>query len=50
MITEKIIESPNYKYQDLYEIDKDLKLDINKFNVIDHPYFSVLIKVTELAK
>ena len=49
-ITEKIIESPNYKYQDLYEIDKDLKLDINKFNVIDHPYFSVLIKVTELAK
>jgi hypothetical protein len=47
---EEIIESPNYKYQDLYEIDKDLKLDINKFNVIDHPYFSVLIKVTELVK
>ena len=50
VIAEEIIESPNYKYQDLYEIDKDLKLDINKFNVIDHPYFSVLIKVTELVK
>jgi len=50
VITEEINETPNYKYQDLYEIDKDLKLEINKFNVIDHPYFSVLIQVTELAK
>ena len=50
IIKEEIIKSPTFKYEDLYEIDKDLKLDVNKFNVIDHPYFSVLIKVSELVK
>ena len=50
IIKEEIIKSPSFKYEDLYEIDKDLKLDVNKFNVIDHPYFSVLIKVSEIVK
>ena len=50
IMKEEIIKSPAFKYEDLYEIDKDLKLDVNKFNVIDHPYFSVLIKVSEIVK
>ena len=39
-----------FKFVDLYEIDKDVKLEVDELNFIDHPYFSILIKVTEQTK
>ena len=48
--SEEIIELPRFKFVDLYEIDKDVKLDVDELNFIDHPYFSILIKVTEQTK
>ena len=48
--SEEIIELPRFKYEDLYEIDKDVKLKVDELNFIDHPYFSILIKVTEQTK
>ena len=47
-ISSVIPAEPIYKYQDLYEIDKDMKLEPEIFNYIDHPYFSVLIRVKEI--
>jgi hypothetical protein len=38
-----------YKYQDLYEIDKEVKLEPEIFNYVDHPYFSILIRVKEIS-
>ena len=38
-----------YRYQDLYEIDKDMKLEPEIFNYVDHPYFSILIRVKEIS-
>jgi len=38
-----------YMYQDLYEIDKDMKLEPEIFNYVDHPYFSILIRVKEIS-
>ena len=46
----EIIDLPKFKFVDLYEIDKDVKLEVDELNFIDHPYFSILIKVTEQAK
>ena len=43
----KIAKVPQYKYRDLYEINRKTKLEKEKFNFIDHPHFSILIKVTE---
>ena len=48
--SEEIIELPRFKFEDLYEIDKDVKLEVGELNFIDHPYFSILIKVTEQTK
>ena len=48
--SEEIIELPRFKFEDLYEIDKDVKLEVGELNFIDHPYFSILIKVTEQPK
>ena len=48
--SEEIIELPKFKFVDLYEIDKDVKLEVDELNFIDHPYFSILIKVTEQTK
>ena len=50
MISEETIELPTFKFVDLYEINKDVKLEVGELNFIDHPYFSILIKVTEQAK
>lgn len=44
-----LIDKPVYFYRDLYEIDKEIKIEEEEFNFIDHPYFSVLIKVEEIA-
>ena len=43
------IEEPIYLYQDLYEINKDTKLEAETFNFVDHPYFSILIRVEEIS-
>ena len=48
--SEEIMELPRFKFVDLYEIDKDVKLEVDELNFIDHPYFSILIKVTEQTK
>ena len=48
--SEEIIELPRFKFVDLYEIDKDVKLEVDELNFVDHPYFSILIKVTEQTK
>ena len=48
--SEEIINLPRFKFVDLYEIDKDVKLEVDELNFIDHPYFSILIKVTEQTK
>ena len=48
--SEEIMELPTFKFVDLYEIDKDGKLEGDELNFIDHPYFSILIKVTEQTK
>ena len=44
-----MLAEPIYKYQDLYEIDKDMKLEPEIFNYVDHPYFSILIRVQEIS-
>ena len=31
------------------KIDKEIKIEAGDFNFIDHPYFSVLVKVEEIA-
>ena len=49
IISPVLIEEPNYKYQDLYEIKKDIKLDPETLNFVDHPYFSILIRVEEIS-
>ena len=36
-------------FEDLYEIKKDVKIEDNEFNFIDHPFFSILIRVQELS-
>lgn len=46
---DELIDKPVYFYRDLYEIDKEIKIEAGEFNFIDHPYFSVLIKVEEIA-
>ncbi len=48
--SEEIMELPRFKFVDLYEINKDVKLEVDELNFIDHPYFSILIKVTEQTK
>ena len=45
-----MLDLPRFKFVDLYEIDKDVKLEVDELNFIDHPYFSILIKVTEQTK
>ena len=46
---DELIDKPVYFYRDLYEIDKEIKIEAEEFNFIDHPYFSVLVKVEEIA-
>ena len=48
--SEEIMELPRFKFVDLYEIDKDVKLEVDELNFIEHPYYSILIKVTEHTK
>ena len=43
-----LIPVKDFYYEDLYEIDKEIKLETDTLNFIDHPYFSVLARVKEL--
>ena len=45
---EALIPIKEFYYEDLYEIDKEIKLETDTLNFIDHPYFSVLARVKEL--
>ena len=45
---EELIPVKDFYYEDLYEIDKEIKLEIDTLNFIDHPYFSVLARIKEL--
>ena len=42
-------QEPVMAFEDLYEIKKDVKVEDNEFNFIDHPFFSILIRVQELS-
>ena len=45
---EALIPIKEFYYEDLYEIDKEIKLETDTLNFIDHPYFSILARVKEL--
>ena len=45
---DELIPVKDFYYEDLYEIDKEIKLETDTLNFIDHPYFSVLARVKEL--
>ena len=41
-------ESSTFKYNDLYEINQEIKVDENKYHFIDHPYFGVIVRISSL--
>ena len=45
-----LVEEPIISYKDLYEIKKEIKIEEKGFNFIDHPFFSILIRVEEVAR
>ena len=41
-------ESLSFKYNDLYEINQEIKIEENKYHFIDHPYFGIIVKISAL--
>ena len=41
-------ESLSFKYNDLYEINQELKIEENKYHFIDHPYFGIIVRISAL--
>ena len=41
-------ESLSFKYNDLYEINEELKIEENKYHFIDHPYFGIIVRISAL--
>jgi len=41
-------ESIDFKYNDLYEINQEIKIKENKYHFIDHPYFGVIVRISSL--
>ena len=41
-------ESLSFKYNDLYEINQEIKVEENKYHFIDHPYFGVIVRISSL--
>ena len=41
-------ESIVYEYNDLYEINEEIKIEENKYHFIDHPYFGVIVRISSL--
>ena len=37
----------NY-YEDLYEINQEIKIDENQYHFIDHPYFGIIVRISSL--
>jgi len=41
-------ESLVFKYNDLYEINQEIKIEENKYHFIDHPYFGIIVRISVL--
>ena len=41
-------ESLVFKYNDLYEINEEIKIEENKYHFIDHPYFGIIVRISTL--
>jgi len=41
-------ESLVFKYNDLYEINEEIKIEENKYHFIDHPYFGIIVRISAL--
>ena len=41
-------ESLAFKYNDLYEINQEIKIEENKYHFIDHPYFGIIVRMSAL--
>ena len=41
-------ESLTFKYNDLYEINQEIKIEENKYHFIDHPYFGIIVRISAL--
>ncbi len=41
-------ESLAFKYNDLYEINQEIKIEENKYHFIDHPYFGIIVRISAL--
>ena len=41
-------ESLSFKYNDLYEINQEIKIEENKYHFIDHPYFGIIVRISAL--
>ena len=41
-------ESLAFEYNDLYEINQEIKMEENKYHFIDHPYFGIIIRISPL--
>ena len=41
-------QSSKFKYDDLYEIDQEIKVEENKYHFIDHPYFGIIVRISPL--
>jgi len=41
-------ESLAFKYNDLYEINQEIKIQENKYHFIDHPYFGIIVRMSAL--
>ena len=37
-----------FKYNDLYEINQEIKIEENKYHFIDHPYFGIIVRISAL--
>ena len=48
LTSEPLVTSPEYIYEDLFEISKGMKIDSEDFTFVDHPYFSILIRIREI--
>ena len=48
LISQPLVTSPEYMYEDLFEISKGMKIDSEDFTFVDHPYFSILIRIREI--
>ena len=41
-------ESLAFEYNDLYEINQEIKIEENKYHFIDHPYFGIIVRISAL--